>query len=664
MKEKKLNDTVLFLEVMAMLKKKRTSRLLSLLVIFALLVVSFSGKEVRADENAQDVFIITSFEKVEKDVLEDDTFSKGTKVEDFELPAEWKVIGYMQSDPDTLIEKKLTDLKWEGFLKTDKKDETEEEETEYTEKASEGQYEFVPVLSKMMKLAEDVKLPEILIKITTSKEEPKPEEPKPEEPKAEEPKAEEPKAEEPKVEEPKAEEPKPEKPKPEKPKPEEPKPEKPKPEEPKPEEPQPEVKEYKMIVEKLPERMVKGNSYQIVVTFEKQADGKNSSSPVAEYTVPNEYKEIVSVDEKGLLTILDKGKFQVKITCAEAENSPVVLKGESVAPDTDATIQTFKLGGHEGVIKHGTEGKDGTITVDVPYGTDVTAIAPEITTKSIYAKVAPASGEKQDFSKSVVYTVTAEDGTQNKYTVTVNIVCEHEWTPATCTEPATCKICKETKGEPLGHDWIPATCTEPETCSRCKEKRGEALGHQWGEWKVVVQPTTEKGGKEERTCTRCKIAEQRDIPRLNIIGKSEDNRVTGIQNKGIYKTDHLFSITATGAGMDIKDPIANDVRYIPIGWEVTQYYKFSKTPYQVTFNVKSEGDYQLKVHFQKQIYDGKNWVFQKETDVKKIDFTVSNSRIMPAKTGDTSAVEMYLLLTGMALALIAAYMVRIVRKRG
>lgn len=588
-----------------MLKKKRTSRLLSLLVIFALLVVSFSVKEVSADENTKDVFIITSFEKVEKDVLEDDTFSKGTKVEDFELPTEWKVIGYMQSDPDILIEKKLTDLKWEGFLKEDK--------------------ESIPVLSSMIKLAEDVKIPEILIKIITPEEKPKTEEPKEEEPKKEEPKA----------EEPKPEEPKPEEPKPEEPKPEDPKPEEPKPEEPKPKEPQPEVKEYKMIVEKLPERMVKGNSYQIVVTFEKQTDGKNSFSPVAEYTVPDEYKEIVCVDEKGLLTILDKGKFQVKITCAEAENSPVVLKGESVAPDTDATIKTFKLGSYEGVIKHGTEGKDGTITVDVPYGTDVTAIAPEITTGSIYARVAPASGEKQDFNKSVVYTVTAEDGTQNKYTVTVNIVCEHEWTPATCTEPATCKICKETKGT--------------------------ALGHQWGEWKVTVKPTTEKGGKEERICERCKTAEQRDIPRLNIIGKPEDNRVTGIQNKGIYKTDYLYSITAIGAGMDIKDPISNDVRYIPIGWEVTTYYRFSKTPYQVTFNVKSEGDYQLKVHFQKQIYDGKNWVFQNETDVKKIDFTVSNSRIMPAKTGDTAAIEVYLLLGGMALALIAVYMIR--RKR-
>ena len=168
-----------------MLKKKRTSRLLSLLVIFTLLVVSFSVKEVHADENTQDVFIITSFEKVEKNVLEDDTFFKGTKVEDFELPTEWKVIGYMQSDPDTLIEKKLTDLKWEGFMKEDKESTETEGKTEYTEKACEGQYQFIPVLSSMIKLAEDVKIPEILIEITTPEEKPKPEEPKPEEPKPE-----------------------------------------------------------------------------------------------------------------------------------------------------------------------------------------------------------------------------------------------------------------------------------------------------------------------------------------------------------------------------------------------------------------------------------------------------------------------------------------------
>ncbi|MGX8692469.1 MAG: hypothetical protein ACSW8E_01760 [Clostridia bacterium] len=53
----------------------------------------------------------------------------------------------------------------------------------------------------------------------------------------------------------------------------------------------------------------------------------------------------------------------------------------------------------------------------------------------------------------------------------------HDWLPATCTEPETCAVCGETRGEALGHDWQDPTCTEPETCARCGEIRGEALGH-------------------------------------------------------------------------------------------------------------------------------------------------------------------------------------------
>ncbi len=59
------------------------------------------------------------------------------------------------------------------------------------------------------------------------------------------------------------------------------------------------------------------------------------------------------------------------------------------------------------------------ITVDVPAGTDVTNLTPTIETTQ-GSTVVPASGEPQDFSTPVEYTVTAEDGTSDTYTVTVN----------------------------------------------------------------------------------------------------------------------------------------------------------------------------------------------------------------------------------------------------
>lgn len=58
---------------------------------------------------------------------------------------------------------------------------------------------------------------------------------------------------------------------------------------------------------------------------------------------------------------------------------------------------------------------------------------------------------------------------------------EHDWRPATCTEPKTCPVCGATEGEALGHLWRAATCTEPKTCLRCGEKEGGPLGHLWKE---------------------------------------------------------------------------------------------------------------------------------------------------------------------------------------
>lgn len=61
-----------------------------------------------------------------------------------------------------------------------------------------------------------------------------------------------------------------------------------------------------------------------------------------------------------------------------------------------------------------------TIEANVPYGTNVTALVPAITV-SDKAVVIPASGVAQNFRNPVTYTVTAEDGSQAVYTVTVSV---------------------------------------------------------------------------------------------------------------------------------------------------------------------------------------------------------------------------------------------------
>ena len=60
-----------------------------------------------------------------------------------------------------------------------------------------------------------------------------------------------------------------------------------------------------------------------------------------------------------------------------------------------------------------------TIALTVPYGTEVTALAPTITITG--ASVSPAAGVAHDFTSPATYTVTAADGTTQAYAVTVTV---------------------------------------------------------------------------------------------------------------------------------------------------------------------------------------------------------------------------------------------------
>ncbi|KPK86316.1 MAG: hypothetical protein AMS27_05275 [Bacteroides sp. SM23_62_1] len=61
-----------------------------------------------------------------------------------------------------------------------------------------------------------------------------------------------------------------------------------------------------------------------------------------------------------------------------------------------------------------------TVNIEVATGTDLTCLVPEIT-PSEKAIISPASGEIQDFSDPMIYTVTAEDGTSQVWTVIVTV---------------------------------------------------------------------------------------------------------------------------------------------------------------------------------------------------------------------------------------------------
>ena len=90
---------------------------------------------------------------------------------------------------------------------------------------------------------------------------------------------------------------------------------------------------------------------------------------------------------------------------------------------------------------------------------------------------------------------------------------QHEWIPATCTQPQTCAKCGETQGDSLGHSWTDATCTQPQACTVCGETQGDALGHSVSDWSVVTEASCAKEGAEEGVCTVCGEKIDRAIPK-------------------------------------------------------------------------------------------------------------------------------------------------------
>lgn len=89
----------------------------------------------------------------------------------------------------------------------------------------------------------------------------------------------------------------------------------------------------------------------------------------------------------------------------------------------------------------------------------------------------------------------------------------HNFAPATCTLPETCRACGATRGEPRGHIYVPEvtepTCTEggytTYTCE-CSDTYisdyVSSLGHNHVVTEVI-EPTCTDGGYSVYTCTRC-----------------------------------------------------------------------------------------------------------------------------------------------------------------
>lgn len=89
-------------------------------------------------------------------------------------------------------------------------------------------------------------------------------------------------------------------------------------------------------------------------------------------------------------------------------------KNEESSRSSEAQILEFSIGTQQGVIDQQTK----TVTATLPDGVGCSQLSPSVTVSG-KATVSPAKGAVVDFTSPVVYTITAEDGTTQLYTVSV-----------------------------------------------------------------------------------------------------------------------------------------------------------------------------------------------------------------------------------------------------
>ena len=646
---------------------KRRKNILAVLLAVTVMATAMPGSAIAAPVDGQttEVSAKAGTEKAEKKEqirvisitdpkLEKGSFARGTKVKDMKLPDKLSARGYKEKDSKKAEDIKIKDVTWK---------------TDYKEDSTAGKYTFTAQITDDYKLAKDVVLPKLTIEITEAQTKTTEKQP---EAKAAETKQPETKAAEAKKPETKTTEKTPEVKKPETKVTEK------ETEVRKPETKATEKKPETKISEKQPETKADAKAKDAKSTeSEKESETKQSETKESE-TKQSETKESETKESETENTNLKITAFEVK--------------------DAKVTIDEEKQ----------------TITVLMQKSdTDLKKLAPKITVPA-GVTVDPASEKEVDFSASdkipVIYklTRTAEDGktVTREYKVTATI-CKHDWKEATCTEAAICKLCGVTGEAALGHDWKEATCTEAavckrcgikgsaalghdwtkatckvkSTCKRCKITRGKLAAHTWSKWKVTAEATHEKKGKKERKCGICKKKETKTLPKINLIGEADNNKIEGLTNGGNYATGANITFKAVGDRMDNKAPIEGDVRYLPVSWTCgTGKGDLNETnAYARTLQFTTAGTYTLNVTYERQLYKDGKWIAKGDADVQTVQLNVtgntitnstnkgasgSNSNVrVAAVTGDNSPIVLLSIVLAASLAALIALFVSGIRRK-
>lgn len=150
----------------------------------------------------------------------------------------------------------------------------------------------------------------------------------------------------------------------------------------------------------------KANAGETITLTIKPDSGKQMKAGTLTYTIAVTNGETVSIT--GTSFVMPENNVTLSCMWEDAKTS-----GDDT---TVSGITAFSIDGVAGVV----DNTDNTISVIMPYKTDVTKLIPTIAGNNIRS-ISPASGKMVNFSRPVTYTVTLTDGTVKQYTVTVYV---------------------------------------------------------------------------------------------------------------------------------------------------------------------------------------------------------------------------------------------------
>jgi hypothetical protein len=152
--------------------------------------------------------------------------------------------------------------------------------------------------------------------------------------------------------------------------------------------------------------VIDGNIITVTLPYNTSVAGL---TPVIEHTSTKAADPVVSNGGS-----FSSNNMKYTVTAEDGTTRVYTVVVKFTLPSNAADITSFNIGSAVGII-NGTD-----ISVTLPTGTSVTALEPEIEI-SENATVSPDTGEPQNFTSPVIYTVTAQSGAKQNYTVTVTV---------------------------------------------------------------------------------------------------------------------------------------------------------------------------------------------------------------------------------------------------